>query len=279
MSDATLPLKEKIAIVFDFDETLSPPTHLKMLEKTGIDAEEREAFVKKLLDDGWEKILARAWSWIRYSHAGRPTIKRQLFQEIGQKLELYEGVDTLFERLRGFCPHSIEMEFYLLTAGFVEIPQATTIAHEFTQIWGGEYAFNEQDELVFVKSMITHQEKRQYLLQLAKGTGIAGPNTPADTHQHVDEEKMNIPFSQIIYVGDGSSDRPAFSLMHEKGGISIGLAKDGSGAWKEDSKLKKQQKVDNLLVVDYTEGSELMQCLQLAVESICKRILLRRTGK
>jgi len=280
MSDYTLPIKNKIAVVFDFDETLAPSTHLKLLEKSGIDKNEREKFVEKLLDEGWDKILARAYSWIKYSQDEAPPLTRQMFQEIGQELDLFDGVDTLFDRLRGFCPEeSIDMEFYLLTAGFVEIPEATSVAREFKRIWGGSYAFDEDDKLVFIKSMLTHEQKREYIQQLAKGTGEDGPSAPSDSHQFVEEENMYIPFTQIIYVGDGSSDRPAFSLLHERGGITIGLAKDSNATWKEGDKLKKSQKVDNLLAVDYTEGSELMQCLQLAIESISRLIMLRMVGK
>ncbi|MFA0961049.1 hypothetical protein AB9P05_04535 [Roseivirga sp. BDSF3-8] len=277
MSKYTLPTIPKIAVVFDFDETLAPPTHKKLLEKTGIDAEEREGFVKKLLDDGWETSLARAYSWIKYSQAGNPTIKREVFTEVGREIELFEGVDTLFDRLRGFCTDDdVEMQFYLLTAGFLEVPEATSIAKEFHDMWGGAYAFNDDDELIFVKSLVTHEEKREYIQQLAKGTGTSGPNAPSDSHQHVDEEDMHIPFDQIIYVGDGSSDRPVFSLLHGKGGITIGLAKENAAHWKEDDDLTEGQKVDNLLETDYTEGSDLMKCLQYAVESICKRISLRK---
>jgi phosphoserine phosphatase len=279
MAKDTLPVKEKIAVVFDFDETLAPPTHELLLKKANIDAEKRESYVQDLLDDGWEKIMARGYSLIKSSQESEQKITRQLFKSVGEELELFDGVDTLFDRLRGFCQHNdIDMEFYLLTAGFVEIPTATTIADEFTEIWGGAYAFNEQDELVFIKRVITHEEKREYIQQLAKGTGIEGPNAPADSHRHVEEEDMNVPFSQIIYVGDGSSDRPVFSLLHEKGGIAIGLAKENAAYWKEDEDLKEKQRVDNLLKVDYTEGSELMQCLQLAIESVCKRIMLRKIG-
>lgn len=280
MADFTLPIKEKIAVIFDFDETLAPPTHLKMLEKTGIDQQEREDYTKSLLDEGWDKIMARAYSWVKYSQNGDAKINREMFQEIGEELELFDGVDTLFDRLRSFCPDDdIKVEFYLLTAGFVEIPKATSIAHEFKQIWGGAYAFDEDDKLVFVKSILTHEQKREYIQQLAKGTGQGGPSAPSDSHQHIPEEDMNIPFTQIIYVGDGASDRPAFSLLHERGGVAIGLAKENSASWKEGDQLKKNQKVDNLLPVDYTEGSELMQCLQLAIESICRLVMLRKVGK
>jgi phosphoserine phosphatase len=280
MADFTLPVKEKIAVVFDFDETLAPPTHLKMLEKTGIDQQERENYIQKLLDEGWDKILARAYSWVKYSQDGEARITRQMFQEIGEELELFEGVDTLFDRLRSFCPDDdVDVEFYLLTAGFVEIPESTSIAQEFKQIWGGAYAFDDEDKLVFIRRILTHEQKREYIQQLAKGTGLDGPSAPADSHQHIPEEDMYVPFTQIIYVGDGASDRPAFSLLHEKGGVAIGLAKDSSATWKEGDRLKKNQKVDNLLSVDYTEGSELMQCLQLAIESICRLIMLRKVGK
>lgn len=280
MADLTLPVKEKIAVVFDFDETLAPPTHLKMLEKTGIDQKEREDYIKKLLDEGWDKILARAYSWVKYSQEERPPITRQMFREIGEEMSLFDGVDTLFDRLRSFCPDDeVEMEFYLLTAGFVEIPRATVIAHEFKNIWGGAYAFDDDDKLIFISRILTHEQKREYLQQLAKGTGLDGPSAPSDSHQFVEEENMHIPFPQIIYVGDGASDRPAFSLLHEKGGVTIGLAKNNDGTWKERDRLKKNQKVDNLLAVDYTEDSELMRCLKMAIESICQRIMLRKIGK
>lgn len=280
MSKSTIPAKKKMAVVFDFDETLAPPTHKYLLDKTGIDAGERENLVQRLLDDGWETGLARAYSWIKYSQAGEPVITRQMFREVGEEMELFEGVDSLFDRLRGFCTDDdIEMQFYLLTAGFLEIPQSTSIAKEFHHMWGGAYAFNEEDELVFVKRMITHEEKREYIQQLAKGTGTGGPNAPSDSHQHVDEEDMHIPFSQIIYVGDGSSDRPVFSLLHSKGGISIGLRKENASHWKEEDKLREAQKVDNLLAADYSEGSELMQCLQLAIESVCRKIELRKLAE
>ena len=280
MSQVTLPVKEKIAVIFDFDETLAPSTHLYMLEKTGIDGDEREGYVKKLLDSGWDKGFARAYAWIKHSQANDPKITRDMFEEVGQELELYDGVGKLFDRLRSFCPQAdIDVEFYLLTAGFVEVPMATSIAHEFKKIWGGSYAFNDEDELIFIKRTISHEEKRNYIQHLAKkGPELVDANIPKNINQPVDEEDMYVPFTQMIYVGDGSSDRPAFSLLHEKGGFAIGLSKDNDAPWKENKKMKAGQQVDNLLTVDYTEGSELMQCLQLAVECIANRIMLRKVG-
>ena len=275
----TLTVHNRIALVFDFDETLAPPTHKDLLKKADIDEDEREDFVSDLVADGWEVIMARSYSLIKASQESEHKITRQMFQEIGEQLELFDGVQEMFERLRACCDDDkIELEFYILTAGFVEIPEATPIADEFKAIWGGAYAFDDNDDLAFVKRVITHEEKREYIQQLAKGTGTEGPNAPADTHQHMDEADMYVPFSQIIYVGDGSSDRPVFSLLKEKGGITIGLLKENNAVWKEERDLKEKQRVDTLVKADYREDSELMQCLRLAVSSICQRIQLQRIG-
>jgi hypothetical protein len=41
---------------------------------------------------------------------------------------------------------------------------------------------------------------------------------------------------------------------------------------------REEERVENLAEADYREGSELVQSLTLALESICKRIALERLG-
>ncbi len=94
------------------------------------------------------------------------------------------------------------------------------------------------------------------------------------------EEEWHVPLDQVIYVGDGASDMPAFSLMNDHGGIAIGLYKgDTVEEWRGQAHMHAGRRVENLVPVDYSEESELMQSLTLAVESIAKRIALRRLGQ
>jgi phosphoserine phosphatase len=48
-----------IALIFDFDDTLTPDSTNKLLHKYGIDTKEFwEVSVKKLVDDEWDPTLA-----------------------------------------------------------------------------------------------------------------------------------------------------------------------------------------------------------------------------
>lgn len=58
--------------------------------------------------------------------------------------------------------------------------------------------------------------------------------------------------------------------------MALGLFKEGSAQkWGRHVAVKQGQHVSNLAQADFTEGSELMESLYLAVESLCKIIRLR----
>jgi hypothetical protein len=85
---------------------------------------------------------------------------------------------------------------------------------------------------------------------------------------------------RFIYVGDGDSDRPAFAYLKEHEGLAIGVFQGGSAAdWEGYADMHDGRRVQNLAHSDYREDSELMQSLGLAVESIAKRIALRRLSQ
>jgi trehalose-6-phosphatase len=81
----------------------------------------------------------------------------------------------------------------------------------------------------------------------------------------------------MIYVGDGASDVPCFSVLNDEGGIVIGVYKgDTAAKWSQQIQVTESQRVMNLAPADYQAESELMRSLTLAVESLCKQISLRQ---
>ena len=92
-------------------------------------------------------------------------------------------------------------------------------------MWGSEFHFDDQGEIAFAKQVITHPEKVHYLLALSKGTGMRGPDEPADAWRPVPDQELHVPLDQMIYVGDGVSDMPAFALLNEQGGIALAVFK------------------------------------------------------
>ena len=284
MSRATEAFHNRVAVIFDFDKTLAPDSVDALLSHCGFDPERfREERVEPLKKDGWDATLAQFFRLIEASHSDEgPTITRRLVQEVGKKMDPYEGVPEMFEQVRKSVKaigEEVEVEFYLLTCGFLQIPSSMAIAKNFEAIWGSEFHYDSNGEIAFAKQVITFPEKVRYILAMAKGLSPEGANEPADVYRQVPDEEWHVPLDQVVYVGDGGSDMPAFQLLNDRGGIAIGLFKGSSpDEWSGYDSMHARRRVQNLARADYRAGSELMRSLTLAVESLSKLIELRRLG-
>lgn len=285
MPHATTYLKDRIAVVFDFDLTLGEDSFRVLLRKLDVDSEAfRTDRVEPLDRAGWDHLLARFKALVDLSDERGGAITESLLAEVGRDTRLYGGVPELFGRLRGAADAiapDVGVEFYVLTAGFAEVPSATPIAGEFERIWGSAGHYGEGGRLGFPKRVVTYPEKVRYLLALAKGLDEGGADSPSDVYRDVPEEEWHVPFDQMIYVGDGSSDLPAFSLMADRGGIAIGVVgpHDEVSGWSEDLEVHVGRRVQNLARADFSEDSELLRSLTLAVEAVAKLVALRRLGR
>lgn len=284
MSRATRCLHNRMALVFDFDSTLGEMSTDVLLRKLDVDAQRLDEAVKPLDEDGWDHSLARFKALIDLSDEMGGAVTRQLLEEVGRDTPLYPGVEEMFGRVRGAAKaivDDVEVEFYVMTAGFAEVPSATSIAREFEGIWGSAGHYGEDGRLLFPKRVITHPEKVRYILQLAKGLPLDGPDSPPDVFRDVADEDWHVPVDQMVYVGDGASDLPAFDLVHDRGGIAIGVfSPEGSASdWSESKNVHAGRRVANLAKADFREGAELLRSLCLASESIAKRIALRKLAQ
>ncbi|MDY6940314.1 MAG: HAD family hydrolase [Cyanobacteriota bacterium] len=287
MSSPTKPFINRIAIVFDFDETLVPDSFAVLLEYLGLDVEPfKQESVRQRVEDGWQKVPAKFYALIeesqKRSDGGGDKITRSDFVEVGKTIELFPGVSEMFDLLRNCAKDivpDIEIEFYLITAGFAQIARSTSIAHNFKAIWGSEFHYGKNDEVKFLKRIMTHTEKTRYLYHLSKGIDIENDKDLVFLYQNIPPEKLHVPLSQTIYIGDGTSDIPCFAVLNEYNGIAIGLYEDEtSQTWEYRDKVKTDQQLSNIAPPDYRQGSELMRSLVLAVESICQKIALHRLG-
>jgi phosphoserine phosphatase len=281
MTNATKPFANRLAVVFDFDETLAPDTFALLLQEMGLDVDTfKQERVKPLLDDGWDKYLARAYCLIEESKQREDKITKERLAKVGRELKPFEGVPEMFERLRQ-CAYEIisdvEVEFYLITGGFVEMALNTSIASNFKAMWGCRFHYGADGEIKFIKQQMTNTEKTSYLYYLSQGMDGEKDKDLMFAYSSLSNDKLRIPLTQVIYVGDGASDAPCFTVVNQNSGIGIGLYKESNAKkWSQHEKIDAHQRVANVAPPDYSEDSELMQSLTLAVEGICKQIALRR---
>ncbi|MDY7023395.1 MAG: haloacid dehalogenase-like hydrolase, partial [Cyanobacteriota bacterium] len=159
MPSSTQPLSKRIAVAFDFDDTLVPDTYDSLIEYLGYDSQIfRTERYQPLLDDGWDGIPARFYTLIQESHQHSQKITKDWIADFARQVTPFSGVLEMFSRLRQ-CAHAIEpeieLEFYLITSGFVEIARCNPIAKHFKAMWGCEFHYNDQGEIEFLKRSLT----------------------------------------------------------------------------------------------------------------------------
>jgi phosphoserine phosphatase len=278
---ATKPVCNRIAIVFDFDDTLAPDTFDELIKKLGLDVNEfRQQRYEPLKDAGWDHVAARFYCLIQESKQRQEKITKDYLVQFGQDLKPFDDVTEMFERLHQRVQElnpEIELEFYMITGGFAEVVRNTCIASYFTKIWGCEFHYAENGEIEFLKRSISHTEKTRYLMHIASGRDQVDGDGRSFAYRDVPEEQLHIPLSQMIYVGDGASDVPCFSVLNDEGGITLEVYKgDTAAEWSHQVQVTESQRVMNLAPAEYQGESELMRSLTLAVESLCKQISLRQ---
>lgn len=276
-----------IAVVFDFDDTLTDDSTTKLLEIHGIDPSDFwQNLMKQRTDAGWDPPLAYL-TWILENVGADKRfgmLTNDKLRAFGASLQFYSGIPDLFADLKAITDeHPLTrpaVEFYIVSGGLEEIIRGSSIARFFTGIWGCTFA-EENGAVRHIKNSITFTEKTKALFAINKGI------TDAETRKHpyaVNEdrrpENRRIPFANMIYLGDGLTDVPCFSLLNHFGGTSFGIfdpKKMGSPkkAWE---KLIAPKRVTSVHSPRYGKDEDLGALLRAAVKQICLKLDLQSRG-
>ena len=215
-------MSDVIALIFDFDDTLAPDSTSGFLESIGVDTQQFwSGRVDPLLAQDWDPVPAYLHEMIALSQRGdHGLITQERLQEWGRKLPLHTGVTTLFSRLREQVRRAhpqVQLEFYLISSGIGDVVRHTPIASEFNAIWASEFIYNEQGGIAFPRRIVSFTDKTRYLFHIQKG--IVGPafvGKPFEVNRKVAEDRLRVPFDQMVFVGDGYTDIPCFSLIRDR---------------------------------------------------------------
>jgi hypothetical protein len=268
----------RIAIAFDFDDTLTPDSTSAFLEYKGIQPGE---FWKKEVDplllDDWDPVPAYLYALINESRKNKP-ITRNDFVSFGESLQPYAGLRELLDHLKEVVISTepkIQIEYYIISSGIEEIIKHCNFVNYFTDIWASNFHYTAEGVIDFPKKIISFTDKTRYLFQINKGLiGKAARGKPFEVNKKMKMDQLRIPLRNIIYVGDGYTDIPCFSLLKQNEGFAIGVydkhdQKKKDRAWE----FVQDERVSNLHSTDYSEGSDLCNTLEMAVRSILGRMV------
>ena len=262
--------KKTIALVYDFDGTLSPRPmqDYAFLPQLGEDAaafwKESNALARK---EGADGLITYMHLLYKKAKAKNLRIDRADLVAQGKNVELFPGVEEWFDEIAGYVKlraetHGITLRHYLVSSGLTEIIEGTRIYKRFHNVFASEYWFEAYD-LPYPKRVITDTGKTQYLFRINKGVLDLGETI----NQHMPEAARPIPFGNMIYFGDGDTDVPSMAVMRKNGGHAVAVHPPGK-ARRKCVDLFKAGRCNFFAPADYRRGSELFKRTCLLIDRI-----------
>ena len=190
----------------------------------GIDAKNFWKRCTELVRDGeYDSELAYMKVLLDTLGMDRPTNAE--LKSLGAKLNFYKGLPEMFDEFRDGLltgdqvAHGIKVEHYIISSGMKILIEGSRLAPYVRAIFGCEFAEDEQGRITFPKRVISHTQKTQYLFRINKGM----LDMSQDVNDHMDADIRPIPFPNMIYLGDGPTDVPCFTVMRKNGGEAIAV--------------------------------------------------------
>lgn len=256
-----------VALIYDFDKTLSPRDMEEYSFIPGIGLEP---------DDFWDRcaefsrrhqmdgILTYMYLMKKMA-SGEMELTRENLTALGRDVEFFPGVTEWFERINAIGRQlGVSVEHYIISSGLTEIIRGSQIGRHFKAIFAASFCYDGDGCAVWPSTAVNYTSKTQYLFRINKG--ILDVTNDRDLNAFTPEYMRRVPFSNMIYVGDGLTDVPCMKMTKQKGGYSIAVHAPGQTELADDMLL--QGRADFSVEADYSPDSEIEQVVTMLMRRI-----------
>ena len=258
-------------IAYDFDGTLAPGnmqeydfipalemkskkfwTEVKEKAKNQL-ADEILAYMKLIIDKAYEKEVS---------------IHKVDFFNFGSKITFFPGVEEWFNLINHYGKtQGVNVEHYIISSGLREMIQGTKIAKFFKKIYASGFMYDQNDVANWPALAINYTTKTQYLFRINKNSLDEYDNTAIN--KYIKPEGRPVPFSHMLFIGDGETDIPCMRLVRDKGGHAIAVyAKGKRGAEQKAKKLVKDGRATLATVADYSENAAIFKAVKAMIDKL-----------
>jgi len=263
--------KIDVALVYDFDGTLSPGNmqEFGFVQAIGKDPADfwRKNHEMATQNDASE-ILCYMYLMLQEAKANSISLKRNSFRKFGTQIELFEGVEKWFDLVNQYGNEkNINIKHYINSSGLKEMIEGTKIARQFENIYACSFLYDVDGVAYWPAVAVDYTTKTQFLFKINKGIKEIYDNQKIN--EFVAKEDRVIPFERMIYFGDGETDIPCMKMVKEHGGHSIAVY-DPSNPGKRATaqKLIAEHRVNFVCKADYQENSEMHTTVKRILDKI-----------
>ena len=250
-------MKTIVALLYDFDKTLCTQDmqNYTFIPSLGMEPgsfwQEANLFGQR---EEMDSILAYMYMMLKKSRELNVPLTRDFLRQCGRSIDFFPGVQDWFGRINAHgAALGVEVEHYVISSGLREIIEGSAIAEAFTKIYASEFCYDASGAPVWPRLAVNFTAKTQFIYRINKGVLDVADDQKLNDSMPDDDKR--VPFTNMIYIGDGLSDVPCMKMMRAYGGQAIAVYQDANRAGVE--KLLRQKRVDFIYPADYREGGAL----------------------
>ncbi len=281
-----------IAVLWDFDKTLIPENmQWPLFEHFGVDGEvfwqevqrKNEEFARRQsLDGTMAPLFSTSVNYLNhildYTHAGKfAGLNNELLRKLGTSLGFFKGIPDVFQLLEKTAKEGsgrnlqCQVEHYVVSCGLRQIILGSKISQHLKGVWGCEFEEKEacgKKVLSRISYVLDDTTKTRAIFEINKGSNI---NRKIDLNAYLPKEKRRVPVSQMIYVADGPSDVPVFSVIKAEGGKGLVVYQENQ--YDAAYELNQEEKRgDHFALADFSKGSAAYRWLTKTVRDMVDRL-------
>jgi len=279
-----------IAIVWDFDKTLVDGyMQDPIFEAYNVNSkefwDEVNALPEKYMKEQGVKVNKDTIylnQFLNYARQGKFSgLSNAKLKEFGKKLKFYPGIPEIFEATQKvvedeqlYREYDIKVEHYIVSTGMTQIIRGSSVMPYVKQVWGCELIeVPDADGNPIIGEIgytIDNTSKTRALFEINKGVGI---REGVEVNTKVPSEFRRVQFINMIYVADGPSDIPAFSIVNQNQGATFAIYPKGDmKAMQQVENMRKDGRVNMYAEADYNKGTTAYMWLCGKVKEFADRI-------
>lgn len=281
-----------IAIVWDFDNTLVNGYMQKpIFEEYGIDSSkfwnEVNALPEKYVREQNVKVNPDTIylnHFIKYAKEGIfKGLNNEKLRSYGEKLNFFPGIPSIFKETKKliednqtYAAHDIKLEHYIVSTGISEIIKGSKVMKYVDGVWGCEFIEGPDPNgdgtiISEIGYTIDNTTKTRALFEINKGVGR---NDGVEVNTSLPEEMRRVHFINMVYVADGPSDIPAFSLVNKSGGATFAVFPKGNmTAMKQVEQMREDGRINMFAEADYSTDTTANMWLKNKIASFADKIV------
>lgn len=292
-------LSNIIAVIWDFDKTLvNGYMQDPIFEEYKVDSKEFwnevNSLPEKYKKEQGVKVNPDTIylnQFIKYTKQGIfKGLNNSKLKEFGEKLNFYNGIPEIFKKTKKLIEEDsrykefdIKVEHYIVSTGITQIIKGSVVNDFVDGIWACEFIedliSDDSDEKIIseVGFTIDNTTKTRALFEINKGVN---KREDVEVNTKIPNDLRRIPFNNMIYIADGPSDIPAFSVVKKNGGKTFAIyPKEDKKAFKQVEQLRIDNRIDMYAEADYTEGTTTFMWISNKIGEIAENIYNKEKNK